>query len=60
MSLAYSIAIALGLVGFMIIILCAFIGTLEAIDNKNKIARNERLSKSFERNQKLMEGKYDL
>ena len=51
MSLAYSIAIALGLVGFMIIILCAFIGTLEVIDNKNKIARNERLSKSFERNQ---------
>lgn len=60
MSLAYSIAIALGLVGFMIIILLAFIGTLEVIDNKNKIARNERLSKSFERNQKLMEGKYDL
>jgi hypothetical protein len=60
MSLAYSIAIALGLVGFMVIILLAFIGTLEVIDNKNKIARNERLSKSFERNQKLMEGKYDL
>jgi hypothetical protein len=60
MSLAYSIAIALGLVGFMIIILCAFIGTLEVIDNKNEIARNERLSKSFERNQKLTKGKYDL
>ena len=60
MSLAYSIAIGLGLVGFMVIILLAFIGTLEAIDNKNKIARNERLSKSFERNQKLTEGKYDL
>ena len=60
MSLAYSIAIALGLVGFMVITLLAFIGTLEVIDNKNKIARNERLSKSFERNQKLMEGKYDL
>ena len=60
MSLAYSIAIALGLVGFMVIILLAFIGTLEVIDNQNEIARNERLSKSFERNQKLMEGKYDL
>jgi len=60
MALAYSIAIGLGLVGFMVIILLAFIGTLEAIDNKNKIARNERLSKSFERNQKLTEGKYDL
>ena len=60
MSLAYSIAIGLGLVGFMVIILLAFIGTLEAIDNKNKIARNERLSKSFERNQKLTGGKYDL
>ena len=60
MALAYSIAIGLGLVGFMVIILLAFIGTLEVIDNKNKIARNERLSKSFERNQKLTEGKYDL
>ena len=60
MALAYSIVIALGLVGFMVIILLAFIGTLEVIDNQNEIARNERLSKSFERNQKLTKGKYDL
>jgi hypothetical protein len=45
MSTIHLIAIGLGVFGFLMIALLGLLGTLEAIDNQNKIARqkNERL-----------------